>query len=285
MRIPKVLAIHDISCAGRASLTVILPVLAAYGIEAIPLPTAVLSNHLAFSHVSSLDFTPYMQSFMDAWDRNGISFDGIYSGYLASPEQVYVVKEAIKRYGVRIPVIIDPAMADHGRFYSGQNTEMVEHMRHLIRRAHVIKPNYTEACFLAGVSCDKNVIPDEGRIDYLLDYLGQSTERVIITSIPRGHDTYCNISLDKRTGEKEIVSFSYIPFTTYGTGDIFSSIVMAGTLKNIPLAQTMRIATAFLQKAIEATAKAGTSPLEGILFENMLPELTETMERAVTGNE
>ena len=165
MRIPKVLAIHDISCAGRASLTVILPVLAACGIEAIPLPTAVLSNHLAFSHVSSLDFTPYMQSFMDAWDRNGISFDGIYSGYLASPEQVYVVKEAIKRYGGRIPVMIDPAMADHGRFYSGQNTEMVEHMRHLIRRAHVIKPNYTEACFLAGVSCDKNVIPDEGRID------------------------------------------------------------------------------------------------------------------------
>ena len=155
----------------------------------------------------------------------------------------------------------------------------------IIRRAHVIKPNYTEACFLAGVSCDKNVIPDEGRIDYLLDYLGQSTERVITTSIPRGHDTYCNISLDKRTGEKEIVSFPYIPFTTYGTGDIFSSIVMAGTLKNIPLAQTMRIATAFLQKAIEATAKAGTSPLEGILFENMLPELTETMERAVTGNE
>ena len=108
---------------------------------------------------------------------------------------------------------------------------------------------------------------------------------MIITSIPRGQDTYFNISLDKRTGEKEIVSFPYIPFTTYGTGDIFSSIVMTGTLKNIPLAQTMRIATAFLQKAIEATAKAGTSPLEGILFENMLPELTETMERAVAGNE
>ena len=106
MSIPKVLAIHDMSCVGKAALTVILPILAACGVEAVPLPTAILSNHLDFPHVEKFDFTSYMHAFMNVWSQNQTTFHAIYSGYLASPKQIQIVEDAISRYKIKKSIIL-----------------------------------------------------------------------------------------------------------------------------------------------------------------------------------
>lgn len=277
--IPKVLAIHDMSCFGRASLTVAIPVLSALGMEAVPLPTAILSSHLAFPSVEKVDFTPYMKAFMDAWDRSHISFDAVYSGYLATPGQIEIVKDAIGRYAKEnAPVIVDPAMADKGKLYRGNDMDMVSAMKELINHATLIKPNYTEACFLTGKEYSEDHIPESSEIDEIMGILAESAPEVVITSIPQGKGKYRNISFDRKTGEKHEMVYPAIPMKTYGTGDIMSSILTAGRLKGMPLGKAMDTATVFLLENIARAWRAGADPLEGIPFEKSLVDLAGKME-------
>jgi pyridoxine kinase len=277
--IPKVLSIHDMSCNGRASLTVILPILAACGVQGVPLPTAIFSSHLAFPHVKSVNFTPYMKEFMDMWDQNHIHFDAIYSGYLASPEQITVVEEAIRRYGKEAAlVVVDPAMADRGKLYSGYHEDMVEAMRKLVCHADLIKPNYTEAAFLTGRTCEEGHIPDEDEITTLIKELSLMAPEVVITSIPASDGKFLNISFDRETGEKREMLYPSIPMATYGTGDIFSAILTAARLRHIPLSRAMELATVFLLEVTASTWRSGADPLEGMLFEPRLPELSRKIK-------
>ena len=150
--VPKVAAVHDISCFGRCSLTVIIPVLSAMGIQVCPLPTAVLSTHLGgFKELAFCDFTGYMPAFFHHWKKEGIAFNGIYSGFLASEEQIDIVQQFIDEFSPNQPlVVVDPVMGDEGKLYSIYTPQMQEQMKRLVRKADIITPNYTEACFLLG---------------------------------------------------------------------------------------------------------------------------------------
>ena len=148
MPTPRVAAIHDLSCFGRCSLTIALPVLSAMGCQCCPLPTALLSAHTGFTGGSFLDLTEEMQRIADHWARIDIHFDGIYSGFLGSAAQIGTVQQFIGRFRGTGLVVIDPVLGDHGQAYRTCTPELCNGMRRLAESADIITPNLTEASLL-----------------------------------------------------------------------------------------------------------------------------------------
>ena len=157
----KVVTLQDISCFGKCSLTVALPVISAMGISCSIIPTAVLSTHTGgFTGYTFRDLTEDIQKISDHWKTCGITFDGIYTGYLGSCHQVDVVSDFIaqnRREGAL--VFIDPAMADNGVLYSGFDSAFVDSMRELCREADIVVPNITEASMLLNAVLSFATIP------------------------------------------------------------------------------------------------------------------------------
>ena len=148
--IPRVAAIHDMSGFGRCALTVIIPVLSTLGIQVCPMPTAIMSTHTGgFSDISFTDLTDSMDAYMDHWKKIDLKFDGIYSGFLGSADQIEIVSRFIDTFdnGDTL-VVIDPVMGDDGVLYQTYNNEMQNKMRQLVSKAHVITPNMTGNCIL-----------------------------------------------------------------------------------------------------------------------------------------
>lgn len=278
-KVPRVLAIHDMSCLGRCSLTVVLPIMAACGIQAVPLPTALFSNHLAFPYETHYDFTDHMIPFMDMWDKNGVDFQGIYSGFLASPRQIDIVEEAIRRYaGPHSFIVVDPAMADGGQMYAVYTTDMIRHMRHLVKHAVMIKPNYTEACFLTGTAYDPERVMTEAELVNFLHQLSDGPKEIVMTSVPAGQGQLMNVWYDKDKDRMGKVQFSLLPLATCGTGDMFSSVLTAFRMQGIELAAAVQEATAFMEEVIRDTLQEGTRKEQGVLFEPRLPELRKFLQ-------
>lgn len=149
MPTPRIAAVHDLSCYGRCSLTIALPVLSAMGCQCCPLPTALLSAHTGFTGGSFLDLTDEMTRITEHWEQIGLRFDGIYSGFLGSAAQIDVVERVIRRgSGAAAWVIVDPVLGDHGKAYRTCTPELCRGMRQLAEQADVITPNLTEAAIL-----------------------------------------------------------------------------------------------------------------------------------------
>ena len=148
----RILAINDISCVGRCSLTVALPVISAAGVECSVLPTAVLSTHTGgFDGFTFRDLTDDIAPVTEHWARLGLTFDAVYTGYLGSIRQIGLILDASEHF-VRpgVPLIVDPVMGDAGRLYANFDSDFVAAMRTLCARADIITPNLTEASFLLG---------------------------------------------------------------------------------------------------------------------------------------
>ena len=173
MAYPKILTVQDISCLGQCSLTVALPVISACGVETCVLPSAVLSTHTGgFSGFTFRDLTEDMPAIGAHWVKEGIAFDAVYTGYLGSTKQIDYVADLIATVKkAEAPVVIDPAMADHGKLYVGFDDAFVAAMRGLCAKADYLLPNITEACFLTGVEYKTEY--DRSYIDLLLEKLSR----------------------------------------------------------------------------------------------------------------
>ena len=163
MKTKRVLAVHDLCSFGRCSLTAAIPVISAMGMQVCPLPTAFFSNNLTYGEFTFHDFTDKMTGFMDRWEKLGFRYDAVYSGFLASVEQIEVVRDAARRFASHEEslVVVDPAMGDDGKLYPVFGPEYVDAMRTLVKEATLITPNFTEACFLLGESCGTEVPSSE----------------------------------------------------------------------------------------------------------------------------
>ena len=147
--------LNDLSCFGKCSLTVAAPVVSAWGVEAVPLPTAVLSAQTAFPGYIMRDFTREMEEFSAQWETLGLEFDCIYTGFFANGAQIDFARRFIERFAKDDTLIlVDPVLGDNGALYGCFGPEQVEKMRQLCRMAHVITPNRTEAALLAGLPAD-----------------------------------------------------------------------------------------------------------------------------------
>lgn len=273
--IPSILSIQDISAVGRCAMTTMIPIASALGCQVIPLPTAILSNHLHYPHYKMVDFSNYIPEFLQAWENNGLSFSAIVSGFLANTEQIHLVDLAIKKFMTSNQyIIVDPAMGDHGKLYSIFTPDMQEAMRRLVTKARVITPNYTEACFLLDepYEPEKLTITKAKQLCQKLSKLGPS--HPIITGMTI-NDINQTVLYDKQADSFTIAGNPSVPIEPHGAGDIFTATLAGLLLQRFVPAQAVRLATNFTSEVIASTYVAqGRIDNEGIVFEPHLHRLT-----------
>ncbi len=277
MKTKRVLAVHDLCSFGRCSLTAAIPVISAMGMQVCPLPTAFFSNNLTYGEFTFHDFTDKMTGFMDRWEKLGFRYDAVYSGFLASVEQIEVVRDAARRFASREEslVVVDPAMGDDGKLYPVFGPEYVEAMRTLVKEATLITPNFTEACFLLGEPCGTEVPSSEALRAMTEKLAALGAKQVVITSVPAGENEIKVVSFDSVTGEYAERTTPRIPFTTCGTGDLFTSVVTGSLLRGETLAAASALAMRFVSRVMEFTLASGSDPREGVIVEPCLKELLQ----------
>ena len=279
MRSPltSVAAIHDLSGIGRTSLTVVIPVLAAMGIQVCPLPTAVLSSQTGgFDDFSFVDLTHAMPDFLDHWDRLGVSFDAVYSGFLGSPAQAALVERCIETHLAKDGfAVVDPVLGDNGVFDPTITPDMVEAMRHLVTCADCITPNITEAAFLLGEQYPGDNLEIPRLKEWLIRLGDMGPEMVIITSVPLRKTTHQSAvaAYQKSRGLFWQVACDYIPAFYPGTGDTFASVVTGSLLQGDSLPIAIDRAVQFVTLGIRATFGHDLPTRNGILLERVLQSL------------
>ena len=264
---PRVLTIQDISCVGRCSMSVALPVLAACGVEACPLPTAVLSTHTGGFGVPHIaDLTDHMEPVAAHWQQAGIAFDLISCGYLGSRVQMEQVSHIFDTLAAPGCVkIIDPAMADHGRLYSGFDAEFVEAMKEFCAKGDWLLPNITEACLLTGT--EYREVYDRLWAEELVDKLhGMSCNNVLLTGVSFEENT---------TGvlvNGESIAHRRLPQSCHGTGDLFAAVFAGALARGKSGTEAADLAARFTLSCMEYTFEVCETPY-GVHFEPLLGEL------------
>ncbi len=264
----RVAAIHDLSGFGRSSLTVVMPLFAKMGIQACPLPTALLSTHGAYKDGTFLDLTDQMFPIMNHWEKLEVEFDSIYSGFLGSANQVDIVIEFIDRFGKNSPlVVIDPVMGDEGRVYSIIDSGIIKKMVKLVNRADIITPNTTEAAVLLEEEYNPFMTKEEAKLALKkLSNLGPDI--VVLTSIhSKGVPGRYTGIYNKKTDEYFFDECEYIPQDFPGTGDAFTTILTGALLKKHSLKDSLTYSLSFIESALKATIKSGIDPRDGINLE------------------
>ncbi len=276
----RALAIHDISCIGRCSLTVALPILSAAGMETAVLPTAVLSTQTGgMEGFTFHDLTGEMSPIAAHWKALGQKFDVIYSGYLGSPEQAEIVHAAIREFKKDDTLVVcDPVMADHGEYYSMMTPEFAGKMRELVRAADIITPNLTEAAFL--LERPYNPHPDQAEVENLLTGLAAfGAKKIVITGVSFENSALGAASYDSLTGRISYTFTDFLDGVFHGTGDIFCSALIAAIVQKMPLAKASRVAMDFTYRSIVRTLKSGTDLRLGVEFESELPYFMKRIGR------
>ena len=267
----RVAAIHDLSGFGRCSLTVILPLLSVMGVQAVPVPTAVLSTHTGgFQNIVTRDLSDYIIPALEQYKKEKIGFECIYTGFLASEKQIDDCLKFMEAYPEAV-VFVDPVMGDHGKMYRTYTKAMCERMRELVHKADIITPNPTEMSLLLNEPYDPRPLTHQQFKTKLLrlSELGPST--VIVTGVELADIN--NVGYDREHNTFWRVKCSYVPVSYPGTGDIFASIVVASVLKGDSLPIAMERATRFLELAIKTTFSYSTDTRYGVLLEQSLPWL------------
>jgi pyridoxine kinase len=282
--IPKVAALHDLSGFGRTSLTVVIPVLSAMGVQVCPVPTAVLSTHtVEFTDYYLLDMTDALPAVLDHWIRLHLRFDAVYSGFMSCPAQMEHVERCIRScLAPRGLALVDPVLGDGGVLDPTMTPEMVAGMRRLIARADIITPNYTEAAFLLGESYTPRCTPAKSG-DWLARLRAMGPKTVVITSVPLdenagGGGRISAVAVDS-DGRMWRVDSDYVPAHYPGTGDTFASVLLGGLLRGDALSRALDLAGRFVAEGIALTFKAGTPTREGIFLESILGRLREPLPR------
>lgn len=274
----QVLAIHDLSCVGRCSLTVALPILSACGIHTSALPTALLSTHTGvFTGYTYQDLTGEMRKIAEHLATLPIQFDGVYSGFLGSFEQIELVGEIIQRYHRPGSLtLVDPVMADHGRLYATYTPEMAAGMGELCRLADVIVPNLTEACILLDQPYQSS--PEPKQVKMLLEKLARKfgCSQVIITGVQQGDQLgaggFCTSD-----GSFSFHGAKHLEQVFYGTGDSFASALMGAMMQGKDTGEAIRIAVDFTHEAMRQTLHNGLPLHYGVAFEQALPSLMKAL--------
>lgn len=274
----RIVTLQDISCIGRCSTTVALPVISAMGVECGILPTAVLSTHTMFQNFTSKDISDQIEPISDVWEKEHITFDGIYTGYLASKEQCDQIVDFFQRFGNEENIIIaDPAMADNGTLYPGFAEDFPEAMAKVCAKADIILPNITEACLLTGM--EYRTTYDESYITELLKRLLElGCHTAVLTGVSYEEDKLGFAYLD-RDGNTGSYFTRKCPVSYHGTGDLYASAAVGGIMRGLDLNKALALAADFVVACIEATDQSKESRWYGVEFESQIPVLCSMLEK------
>ena len=276
----RILTVQDISCLGKCSLTVALPVISAMGVETVILPTAVLSTHTMFQGFTVKDLSDQISPITEHWKKEGVTFDAIYTGYLGTREQIGQMEQLFEDFRTEDTLIfVDPVMADNGKLYPAFDMEYARKNAELCGKADIIVPNITEAAFMTGMEYRTEY--DEAYIKEMLEKLAAlGTKIVVLTGVSLSGGKTGVMGLDTRTGEHFLYQNDKVNASYHGTGDIFSSVCIGALMNDLPLPEAMKLAADYTAHTIRATLENPKKPWYGVDFETTIPELVERLKAA-----
>lgn len=267
----KIAVINDFCGFGRCSLAVSLPIISALKVQCCPLPTSIFSDHTGFESFYYTDFTPHMDEYIDEWEKLHLSFNGILTGFLGSPQQIHIVKRFLKRFKTENTVtVVDPVMGDYGKLYPTYSPELAAQMSTLVPLADILTPNLTEACLLTNTPYDPQM--KEQELAVLCRKLSEmGPHRIVISGLERGDDLE-NFIYEAGKEPVAIREHKVGPCRS-GTGDVFSSIVAADAVNGKTLTESVRHASSFIAKVLRRTMELDIPKTDGICFEEFLTEI------------
>lgn len=306
----KIAVLNDLSGLGKCSLTAAVPVISVMGVQACPVPTAILSNQTGYASWFWDDYTDRLDAYMEEWKKRGAVFDGIYTGFLAGERQAEKILAFIQGFaGDDTRILTDPVLGDGGKAYGFYTEALCERLRQIAERAHVITPNLTEAMLLLyGKKEQEQVweklsglpLPEyQAEIERLGERLSERFDlrAAVITGIDLPEGEPCGADREERTaglpgrpgaarekrignmvresGRADWVISPKIGGSYSGTGDLFASVLSAGMVKGLTMKRCAEKAAAFLEKGIRDAVREGTDRNDGICFETYLHELWE----------
>lgn len=272
----RIVTIQDLSCVGKCSLTIALPVLSALGLECCALPTAVLSAHTAFDGFVREDLTDFLAPVSAHWQALGLQFDAIYTGYLASPAQIDFVEDFFARFGGTDTLrFVDPVMADQGKLYAGFDDDFPLLMRRLCAKADIITPNITEACLLTGMPYRET--HDERYLRTLLEKLLALGPRSAILTGVRTQPGKMGVASINAQGEISMHLTQYIPAVFHGTGDLFASVCVGLLSGGHTVEDAVRTASDYVVQTLRVTAADPNARWYGVNYEATLPLLLRSL--------
>jgi pyridoxine kinase len=273
----RIATIQDFSCVGKCSLTAAIPVISAAGLECCGIPTALLSNHTGFPSFHIRDLTEELLPIGEQLKRLGITFDAIYTGYIATAEQMAIISDFIDEFrGENTLVFVDPVMGDNGRLYSALTADYPDKMRNLCAKADIILPNLTEACLLTG----RDFINEPTAADFesiLSELVGICAGKAVITGAVPEWDGGMTGALG--FDGKEFIG-EYTPreeLACSGTGDIFASALLGAVMRGRSFADAVKIAVRFTYRSVKLTVSDPERRGYGVNFEEALPEYIRSL--------
>ncbi len=274
----RIITVQDISCVGRCSLTVALPIISAAGVECGVLPTAVLSTHTKFAKFTFCDLTGEIEPISKTHKELDIGFDAIYTGYLGSFEQLSLVSDMIDRHKTdSCAVVIDPAMADNGKLYYGFTPEFAKAMADLTAKADLVLPNLTEASFMLGIPYTDTY--DEKYIkDVLKKLCALGPRRAALTGISFDPKKLGVYSYDSETDKFFYYANDWMPVSYHGTGDIYASAVVGAMMRGHSVESALAVAVDFTLECIKRTMDDPDRRDYGVNFEEALGYYIKRLE-------
>ena len=274
----RIVTVQDISCVGKCSLTVALPIISAMGVEAAILPTAVLSTHTAFKKGFTVhDLTGEITPVTAHWKREDIDFDAIYTGYLASFDQIDLVKQMAKDFPNAL-LFVDPAMGDNGKLYYGFDEAFAKKMAELCAVADIIVPNMTEASFMLGIPYVSEGYDEAYVKDVLRKLCAMGAKKAALTGVSLNESTTGVMAYDSQTGEFFSYYHDRIPVQYHGTGDVFASACVGALMRGKTLEQALMLAADYTCESIRLTEAEPGHNWYGVNFEQAVPMLIEKLK-------
>ena len=274
----RIVTIQDISCFGKCSLTVALPIISAMGVEAVILPTAVLSTHTGgFKNFTFRDLSEDIPKITDHWKAENIDFDAIYTGYLGSFEQIDQMKALIDAKSEHTLAFVDPAMADNGKLYTGFTPEFAKHMATLCAKADIIVPNLTEASFMLGIPYVESGYDKAYIEDVLKKLTDLGAKCAVLTGVEIEEGKLGFAMYDSVSGEFSYYANDKIDAKFHGTGDIFSSVTIGGVMRGKSLFEALKLAADYTVQCIKTTMPDKEKHWYGVEFEKEIPYLVERL--------
>lgn len=278
----KILTIQDISCYGKCSLTVALPIISAMGVETVILPTAVLSTHTMFQGFTVKDLMDQLEPITAHWKQEGIKFDAIYTGYLGSAEEIEIVKKIFDDFKTDdTTIFIDPVMADNGKLYPAFDEKYAKKNAELCGKADIIVPNITEACFMTDTEYKE--VYDEAYVKELLDKLAKlGSKIVVLTGVSLSEGKTGVYGFNSETGEYFTYQNDKVDAAFHGTGDIFASVTVGALTRGLSLSDAFKLAADYTADTIKVTVENPKKPWYGVDFETTIPKLTVDLANALS---
>lgn len=275
----RIITIQDISCVGKCSLTVALPIISAMGVEAAILPTAVLSTHTMFQNFTCKDLTDQIKPISEHWKQEDFQFDAVYTGYLGSFEQIDLMKEFFDNFKTESNILfVDPAMADNGKLYPAFDEAFAKHMATLCAKADIIVPNITEAAFMTGM---------EYKAEYTSEYVKEMLRKLsalgakisILTGVSFAEGKTGVMGYDREKDEFSYYEHEKLPVSYHGTGDIFSSTCVGAMMNGMDWKEAVKVAADYTAECIRITLEDPAKPWYGVNFEQAIPYLVKQLEK------